>query len=406
MTEVNFPSEWIQRVRNEIIFSTNNGLSGAVASFSLNNDIIYQEAHGFQRKYNELELMPNPEPAKLDTIFDLASLTKIFSTTLGFMKLVDEKRICVDDKEKKYIPEFSGGYKDVVTIKQLLQHNSGYASDFHFYNPKLVSPNFYSQTRSKTIELLPKVPLLNKPGTVTVYSDLNFVMLGIILEKVTSMRQDEFIETVIYKPLGLKNTGYALLQKGFPKNRFEASERCGNTRDGHITFPNIRTKTIQGEVQDETAFYSMEQISGNAGLFSTVNDLTVLCQLILNKGQFGGYRLCSEEVVNLFTCSLNIDKSYTLGFQVPSIHTELIYGMLLPEAGTALGHTGWTGKCFLIDFTHNSIILILNNKKHSPVIPIGNDFNRFEGGMLPTSIYGGTNQLFYAGILESKFGCK
>ena len=175
MTEVNFPSKWIQRVRNEIIFSTNNGLSGAVASFSLNNDIIYQEAHGFQRKYNELELMPNPEPAKLDTIFDLASLTKIFSTTLGFMKLVDEKRICVDDKVKKYIPEFSGGDKDVVKIKQLIQHNSGYASDFHFYNPKLVSPNFYSQTRSKTIELLPKVPLLNKPGTVTVYSDLSFV---------------------------------------------------------------------------------------------------------------------------------------------------------------------------------------------------------------------------------------
>ena len=100
MSEVNFPIEWIQRVRNEIIFSTKNGLCGAVASFSLNNDIIYQEAHGFQRKYNELELMPNPEPAKIDTIFDLASLTKIFSTTIGFMKLVDEKRICVDDKVK------------------------------------------------------------------------------------------------------------------------------------------------------------------------------------------------------------------------------------------------------------------------------------------------------------------
>ena len=89
MSEVNFPIEWIQRVRNEIIFSTKNGLCGAVASFSLNNDIIYQEAHGFQRKYNELELMPNPEPAKIDTIFE-CKLIDLFSKACSISSILEK----------------------------------------------------------------------------------------------------------------------------------------------------------------------------------------------------------------------------------------------------------------------------------------------------------------------------
>ncbi len=209
------------------------------------------------------------------------------------------------------------------------------------------------------------------------------------------------MEEQIYAPLGLKNTGYALLKKGFAVDQFEASERCGNTRDGHVTFPNIRTETIQGEVQDETAYYAMEQISANAGLFSTASELETLCQLLLAKGSHGRFKLCSEKTVDLFLNTKNIDASYSLGFQLPNQETSLIYGMLFPEAGNAYGHTGWTGKCFLIDFAHHSSVLVLSNKRHSPILNINDkDFNQFEANMLPTSIYGGTMQLFYAGLFS------
>lgn len=393
-----YPREWIKRIDNEIDFSINNGLPGAVVTAIVNNEKVFQKAYGYQRIYNEKTLMPNPEPMKLDTLFDMASLTKIFSTTLAYMKLVDEKIISIEDKVNKYLPEFTGGDKDIVTVKQLLQHNSGLPSSYHFYNPKGIPPEFFSQSREKTIGLLPLVPLIHKPGTITVYSDINFALLGVILEKITGMQQDNYVEKNIYQPLGLRDTGYILKKKRVPQNRFEATERCGNTREGKVSFPNIRTYTLQGEVQDEFGYYSMEGISGNSGLFSSADDLSVLCQLILNKGQYNTFKLCSEQTVNLFLETVNIDKTYSLGFEIPSADSKTIFGLLLPESGNAFGHSGWTGNCFVIDFQHNSGIIILTNKKHTPVLNTVN-LSIFEGDLLPTATYGTTVQLFYGGLL-------
>lgn len=393
-----YPLDWIEKIDNEIAFSVNNGLPGTVFTAILNEEQVFQKNCGYQRIYNEKELMSNPEPMKADTIFDLASLTKIFSTTFSYMKLVEDKVLSIEDKVTKYLPEFTGGDKNEVTLKQVLQHNSGLPSSFHFYDPDH-HPDFYSQSREKTITLLPLVPLENKPGTVTVYSDIGFALLGIIIEKVTGTRQDDFVKKNIYEPLGLKNTGYMLRSEGIPKDRFEATERCGNTRDGRVSFPNIRTQTIQGEVHDEFAYYSMGQISGHAGLFSTADDLSVLCQLLLNGGKYGTFKFCSQQTVDLFLNTLNIDKTYALGFQIPTAATHLIYGLLLPEAGDAYAHTGWTGNCFVIDFQHNSIVIILTNKKHTPVVPTAN-LDRFEGDLLPTAFYGATIQLFYGGLIS------
>lgn len=397
----NYPQEWLTRIDNEINFSVNNGLPGAVFTAIIDDEKIFQKPYGYQRIYNEKELMPDPEAMRLDTIFDMASLTKIFSTVLSYMKLLDDKIISIEDKVKKYIPEFSGGEKDNVTIGQLLQHNSGLPSSFHFYDARRVSSEFYSQSREKTIKLLPLLPLKNKPGTVTLYSDINFALLGIILEKLTEMRQDEFVYQYIYGPLGLNNTGYLLMDKGVAKSRFSATERCGNTRDEIISFPGIRTKTIQGQVQDEFAYYAMEQVAGNAGLFSTADDLSVLCKLILNKGLIGNFRLCSPETVDLFLQTLNIDKTYSLGFQIPSVNNQVLFGLLLPETGKAFGHTGWTGNCVVIDIKNNSAVIILTNKKHTPFIKT-DSLSRFEGDLLPTASYGTVLQLFYGGMLAKQ----
>lgn len=336
-----------------------------------------------------------------DTLFDLASLTKIFSTTLAYMKLVDEKKLRIDDLVCKFLPAFTGGGKETVAIRNLLQHTSGLPSGFHFYNPAMVPAQFYSQSRAQTITVAPLVPLANPPGKVCLYSDLNFLLLGIILEMVTGMRQDAFVTENIYRPLGLSNTMYAPLLHGVAQSACEATERCGNTRDEHVSFPNVRTQTLQGEAQDELAFYCMEQVSGNAGLFSTAADLEVLCKLLLHGGSYESFTLCSPQTVTLFTSTLNVDKSYALGFEIPSLDTELLYGILLPRTGNhAVAHTGWTGKCFLIDFTAQASVLILTNKKHSPVIPVHTDFDHFEGDLLPTSLYGSPMQLFYGGLFS------
>ena len=396
-----FPSKWLDCLSNEIAFSVSNGLPGAVVSAVWQGEVLLSRAYGQQRRYNEKQLMPVPEPMREDTIFDLASLTKIFSTTLAFMRLVDNKQVAIDDTVCRYLPAFSEGAKADITIGQLLQHRSGLPSSFHFYDPKQVPPAFYSQCRDTTCTLLPQVPLLQAPDSVTLYSDLNFALLGVVLESITGMRQDQFVDEQIYRPLGLNNTGYRLLDRGLAKNRFEATERCGNTRDGAVAFPNIRTQTIQGEVHDELAYYAMGQVSGHAGLFSTAADLTVLSQLILNGGGWGSYRLCSAETVKQFTHTLNKDGSYALGFQIPTAATQLTYGVLLPEGGSAVAHTGWTGKCVVIDFSHQAIFLLLTNKKHSPVISLPADLNHFEGDLTPASIYAGPIQQLYAGLLSS-----
>jgi len=396
----NYPPNWIEKIDREILFSVNNGLPGAVVSISVKGKNIFHKAYGHQKLYNEREVMPVPEIMQTSTLFDLASLTKIFSTTFSYMKLVDDKTVSLDDKVCTFLPEFSGGQKSDVTVKQLLHHNSGLPSSMHFYNPSSVSAEFYSQSRNRTIELAPKLLLTCPPGTKTIYSDLNFLLLGIILEKITGCKQDMFVSHNIYAPLGLNNTGYMLADNGIPLQNFAATERCGNTRDGNVSFPNIRTETLQGQVQDELAFYSMEQVSGNSGLFSNVDDLTVLSQLILNGGQYGTFKLCSQETMNTFTQSKNIDGSYMFGFQNPTENTRLIYGALLPDGGHAVGHTGWTGNCFLVDFNHNAIIIILTNKKHSPVISLPTNYNIFEGDLMPASIYGGIIQLFYGGLLS------
>ena len=236
MKKPTYPESWLNKIDQEAILSTENGLSGAVVSMNIDGKNIFCKKYGYQRKYNSSIVIFFP----IDQLGCLnASLTKIFSTTLAYMMLVDQKKIRIEDKVKHYLPDFTNSE---VSIKQLLGHNSGLPADYNFFNPKLVPPDFYSQTRSKTVQLAPKVPLVCAPGTKTIYSDINFIILGIILEKITGIRQDTFVESKIYKPLGLKNTGYALLQKGFQIDQFEASERCGNTRDGRISFPNIRNK--------------------------------------------------------------------------------------------------------------------------------------------------------------------
>lgn len=401
---LDYPEEYLKKIDNIMLYSVENGLPGGLISLSIAGKKIFQKAYGYQRLYNQCSVMKHPEKMTDHTIFDTASLTKIFSTLLAYAKLLEEKKISIQDPVYRFIPEYKGFGRDKVTIQNLLKHDSGLPASYPFYDPSKAYPGFYSQNREQTIEVIKKVPLEVPAGTRTLYSDLGFMMLGVILEKITEQRQDIFVSENIYEPLGLKNTGYNLLKK-YSVHQFEATERCGNTREGNVYFPNVRTETIQGEVQDEKCFYSMGGVAGHAGLFSDADDLTVLCQLVLNKGSYGFYQLCSPSTMDLFLPSPNEKDTFSLGFQIPSADTKSIYGFLYAPIGQAVGHTGWTGKCFKLDFLHQSIVLVLTNKKHSPLLKSKNhesheqDFNQFEADILPAPSYGSVIQLFDAGFL-------
>lgn len=408
MTDHSFPEQWLQCMERELQTSLDNGLSGAVLHFGNKDGVIYERAFGHQRRWNQTELMPVPEPMRSNTVFDLASLSKMFATVLALHKLVDSKAISIDDTAARYLPGFDTAEKRDLRLRDFLGHNAGFPSGFHFYDPARSGPEFYSQDRAHTLELLPRIPLVMPPRTRTLYSDLDFVTLGAVIEAVTGQREDHYVAAEIYAPLGLKDIGYMLMeQQGRPITDFSATERLGNTRDGHVSFPNIRTTTLQGQVHDELSFYSMGQVSGHAGLFSTAQNLGVLCQLLLNGGSLGGYTLCSPQTVALFRQTFNIDKSYALGWEMVTPATSLIYGLIAPQAsqlGNVVAHTGWTGKCAILDFERGVYFLLLTNKKHSPVLTQLINLYTFEGDLTSAGKYGNLADLYYRGLLQPSSG--
>lgn len=393
-SEITYPEEDLSYIDRAMEVSINQGLTGAVLLLMLDGEIIFKKAYGYKNIWNRYNKIPSPEPATVDTIYDLASLTKIYATMQGCMKLFDDNQLDLDEKVSHYIPEFSGGKKNDVTVRMLLQHRSGLPANYHFYCPNQ-SGDLFSQDRETSMSLLPLVPLINHPDKTTLYSDIGPYILGLIIERVTQTREDLFVENELYNKLSLERTGYLLKQKlNLPNNYFAATEPCGNTRDGSISFPNIRTDTIQGEVQDETSFYSFDGISGSAGLFSCVEDLAIISQMMLNGGQYGNFRWCSDKTISHFMDNKSADEKFSLLWRRTKPY-EMMTG-IIPKPH-AVCHTGWLGTFTLIDKKHNSAMIYLSNKKNSRLLQHP---NIFYGDCAITSTYGIIADMFYRGLIK------
>lgn len=263
-------------------------------------------------------------------------------------------------------------------------------------------PEFYSLDRNKTIELIKtKVPFAFEKGKQTIYSDTDYLLLGLIIEAITGMKQDEYVEKEIYKLLGLKDTMYTPLQKGRQKNEIAATEIYGTTRGHRRDYPSIRTDVLQGEVHDEKGFYAMGGIAGHAGLFSTVNDLGILTQVILNHGGYGDIKLFNKNVIDQFIKPSDFDASFGLGWRRAGDNDmPALFGSY--ASNLAVGHTGWVGTATVIDPYHDLSIVLLTNKKHSE--NYGNDpfpLEKFKGDDFITGQYGGIVTLIYEAFLEN-----
>ena len=240
------------------------GFPGAAVVVGRKGAAVWQKGFGrIDWKSSSARVSPT------ETLYDLASITKVVGTTTAMMILFDQGRYALDDPIGKYLPEFAGGLKDSVTIRELLEHRSGLPADRDLW--RLAS----SPEEARQIVL--STPLEYRPGTQYVYSDLGAMTLGFLVEKLSGQPLDQYLAQWVFQPLGMTNTFF------LPPD--SVKYRAAPTED---TPP--RGYPLKGEVHDENA-YALGGVAGHAGLFSTAADLSIFAQMILNGGEYNGTRI-------------------------------------------------------------------------------------------------------------------
>ena len=342
----------------------NQKIPGAVIEVKKGDEVIYKQAYGYAQKFN-FEHQPLAQPEQMTTgyMFDIASLTKVVGTTTSIMLLVDRGLIKVDDPVGKYIKAFAAPDKAAITIRHLLTHTAGL---YEWY------PMFYrAHNKQETFKLISELPLAFPIGAGRHYSDLGFTVLGEIVEVVSGQPLNQFEEQHIFIPLGMAHTMYNPLTKG--QHYKIAATSLGNpyetrmVHDPSLGFqfkeidPNSwngwRRYVLKGEVNDGNAWYAEKGVAGAAGIFSTVDDLQKLVDMLMRKGKADGKPFISEATINTF---LTKDKfNNGLGWMMDPANSFMKNG---PE-GT-FGHTGFTGTSIaVIPSKEISIILLINRQQ-------------------------------------------
>lgn len=279
----------------------------------------------------------SPDVVPQTTIYDLASLTKVVATTTAMMILFDEGKIALDDPVAKYIPEFSGGWKDSVTLRHLLTHRSGLPAGRDLWR--------VAHTADEARQMVIGTPLGCRPGACYEYSDLGADMLGFVVEAVSGKRLDEFLQERVFGPLGMSDTYFRPADS--LRTRIAPTE---------VTPP--RGYPLRGEVHDENA-YALGGVAGHAGLFSTASDLSVFAQMMLNGGVYNGVRIVSDSAVHLFTARAAGTRA--LGWD--TCDNDGGCGEYMSDH--AYGHTGFTGTSLWIDPDREMFVILLTNRVHA-----------------------------------------
>lgn len=377
--------EKLKQVEATIQKDVQGPLSGAVLLVLYEGEICYFESFGDKKRFEQKELLHPTEPMEKDTLFDLASLTKAYAGAIAIMKLADDGLLRISDRVCSYLPQFKEGEKGEITIEMLLNHSSGLKAYVPLYQN--------AKTKKESLNGIEKLPLGKKEE---VYSDLGYMVLGMVVEKVAGKPLDVYLSEQVYGPMGLSHTLYRPLENGRAKKEAAATERMGNTRDGHISWPGIRRHTLQGEVHDELCYYAMESVSAHAGLFSNAYELGLLSQMFLDAYKEKEEGLIKRQTLRDFTRVKDKKKRYLLGFDY-AMHekNQSIYGKYVSD--TAFGKTGWTGTLALMDPEKELAIILLTNKRHSET-----DGKSFEGAKTDTGRYRRIIEGVYEGLNLTK----
>ena len=310
-------------------------IPGAVLVIGHQGQIVHRKAYG------KRALVPIPEPMTVDTIFDLASLTKVVATTSSLMKLFEEGKFRLNDRVTQYLPEFQDGHSD-LTIRNLFTHFSGMPPDL------ILTPAWsgYQTGIHKAMIEKPNAP----PGAHFVYSDINFILLGELVHRLSGQMLSDYAREHVFLPLGMRETMFQPPASLAP--RIAPTER-----DGPHGAP------LRGIIHDETSRY-MGGVAGHAGLFSTADDLARFCEMLLRKGELDGTRLYSPLTVEKFTTPQSpADQPILrgLGWDIDSPFSGN-RGDLFPIG--SYGHTGFTGTSIWIDPVSQTYVILLANAVH------------------------------------------
>ena len=310
---------------------------GAVVIIGQEGRVLYRKAFGHRA------LVPAQLPMTVDTIFDVASLTKVVATTTAILQLVEQGKIVLSAPVSDYWPEFKANGKEEITVRELMTHYSGLRPDVD------LKPEWsgYETALKMIVDEKPIAP----SGTRFIYSDINFETLGELVRRVSGEPLDVYSSEHIFKPLGMKDTGF--------KPPASLRDRIAPTQYQY----GDRGKMLWGEVHDPTA-YNMGGVAGNAGLFSTADDLAIFARMLLDGGSHQGVRILSPLTIEKMTSPQNPPDSMVvrgLGWDLDSPFASN-RGELF-EVGS-FGHTGFTGATMWIDPVTGTYVIILTNRVH------------------------------------------
>lgn len=320
-----------------------------VSSFAFGNASLYADAEG--------KLLSEDEwiPASMDTVYDMASLTKVF-TAVAALRAMDDGRLSLEEPVASYMPEFAANGKDNVTVRMLLTHTSGFRPD---PEPGLYSPKY--PTMQQRVDAVIRHALANAPGTKYVYSDLNFMNLRYLLETVTGRPIVDLFQSFT-SPLGMTSTFFNSGIKSpvqTPSYNRMAPTEYQIAVMGHQE-PQ-RPQPVRGTVHDENA-WALAGVSGHAGLFSTAPDLAKFCQMILNNGMYDGKRILSEKSVDMMFTNFNEKfpgDAHSIGFELDQYYFSGPMASL--QTG---GHTGFTGTSLVVDRPSRTFFVMLAHSVH------------------------------------------
>lgn len=314
----------------------------AIASNKCPGGVLWLERSGtaYHKAFGSRALVPAREAMTEDTIFDAASLTKVVATTPAVMRLVERGQIKLDAAVTNYIPEFTGDGKETITVRELLTHTSGLPPDIE------TKTGWHGQAAA--IQKACAEKLQSPPGTVFKYSDINFFLLGEVVQRVSKLPLEVFVQREIYEPLKMTDTGFLPPQ--------EKLFRIAPTEvvDG---------KPWRGVVHDPTA-RKMGGVAGHAGLFTTASDLARYATMLVNLGALDDVRIFQPATVKLMTSVQtppDISAQRGLGWDIDSPFSGP-RGEFFPIG--SYGHTGWTGGSLWIDPFSKTFVIFLSNRNH------------------------------------------
>ena len=317
-------------------------INDAIAQHKCPGGVLWLEHNGevYKKAYGSRAVVPAIEPMTEDTIFDAASLTKVVATTPAIMLLIERGEVKLDEPVCSYIPEFKGEGRELITVHELMTHTSGLPEDIE------TKTDWHGQ--AEAIKKACAAKLRTTPGTSFKYSDINFFLLGEIVQRVSHTPLEVFVQREIYGPLKMNDTGY-----------LPSTEKLSRIAPTEV----VDGKPWRGIVHDPTARH-MGGVAGHAGLFITAADLARYARMLLNLGELDGVRILKPETVKLMTSVQTppgIAVKRGLGWDIDSAFSGP-RGEHFPLG--SYGHTGWTGGSLWIGPTSTTFIIFLSNRNH------------------------------------------